>query len=97
MPGPYPELGPPDTSQYQKVLNESWPLVDADGKKHAIGIPTRRDTIPVRVRVIFERDGETWLDGEADRWHGQHVHVAVSDPRLQISGVWVDASDVRRR
>ena len=80
----------------QRVLNESWPLTRKDGTKHANGIPDR-DPIPVRVRLVFERDGEVFVDGRAQRWTPTHVFVAVGDPRIQIGAVWVAASDVRRR
>lgn len=86
---------PPPPRAWQKVLNEAWPLTDPTGRPHARGIPDR-DPIPVTVRVVFQDDGETWLTGLADRWHGQHVHVSVGDPRLQVPGVWVLAGDVRR-
>jgi len=87
---------PPDRSRWQEVLNQSWPLVDEHGKRHARGIPNR-DPIAVRVRVVFDGDGETWLDGQAVRWHNQSVMVEVDDPRLQTRRVWVDAGDVKRR
>lgn len=88
--------GPNPPRGRQDVLNETWPLVDDKGKRHARGIPNR-EPIPVTVRVVFESDGETWLDGDADRWHGRCVHVSVIDPRLRVNGVWVDAADVKRR
>ena len=79
----------------QDVLNESWPLVDEKGKRHARGI-ANREPIAVRVRVVFDVDGETWLEGHADRWHGRSVHVTIEDKRLRANGVWVDAGDVTR-
>lgn len=83
------------TEHWQTVVNESWPLIDEHGKRHARGIPDRQP-IDVQVRVHFEHDGVVWLDGQADRWTRTHVHVAVVDPRLQVNGVWVLAGDVRR-
>ncbi|MDN4173899.1 hypothetical protein QWY28_13140 [Nocardioides sp. SOB77] len=80
----------------QRVLNEAWPLRRKDGTPHAEGIPDR-DPIPVRVRLVFEHDGESYLDGRAQRWTRTHVFVAVSDARIKIGAVWVQASDVRRR
>lgn len=95
--GPYRDgepMGP--GSRYQKVENESWPLRDKNGF-HARGIKTRDYTIPVTVRLVFKRDGETFLEGRADRWTKTHVHVSLVDPRLQVDGVWVRAGDVKRR
>lgn len=85
----------PGHTPHQRVLNESWPLRDEKGP-HARGIKDRTP-IPVRVRVVFEHDGEQWLDGQATRWHGRSVRVAVHDTRLIVPGVWVDAADVTRR
>ncbi len=48
------------------------------------------------VWLDFERDGVCWLPARAVRWHGRHVCVAVADARLQVSYVWVDATDVQR-
>lgn len=86
---------PPDWDAIQDVLNAKWPLRHPDGRYHAIGIPDR-PPIPAHVRVVFEHDGEVWLTGNATRWHGRCVFVLVYDKRLQVPGVWVDASDVRR-
>lgn len=79
-------------SLWQDVTNESWPpgtiartLRDAD---HAID---------VTARVVFALDGEQYLPGRATRWTRQHVCVAISDPRLQVSFVWLNPADVRRR
>lgn len=87
---------------YQKVLNTSWPQKDKTGHhardiKHAQlpdGKPWR---IPVTVRIVWEKDGEEFVEGIADRWTKSHAHVEVSDRRLHIPGVWVLARDVRRR
>ena len=94
----YNDYGVPYTAPHgsQRVLNESWPLVDENGKRHARGIPTRPG-IEVRVRVAFETDGEVWLDGVATRWHGRSVFIVVEDPRLLVKHVWVDGEDVKRR
>lgn len=79
---------------WQKVLNQSWPapavakvLRDVDSDRQ----------VEVMARVMFEEDGEQWLPGLATRWSGQHVCVAMSDPRLQVAYNWLAASDVRRR
>ena len=88
--------GPNPPGGWQSVLNQSWPLVDDKGRRHAEGIP-RRAPIAVTARIVFDVDGEVWLEGTADRWHGRYVCVELHDPRLQVRYVWVDASDVRRR
>lgn len=80
----------------QHVLNESWPFHDARGNGHAHGIDDRPG-IDVTVRVVWETDGEEWLDGHAVRWHRQHVCVSVADNRSLTPVVWVRAGDVRRR
>lgn len=89
--------GPPPHRNWQRVLNQSWPLRDDKGQPHARGIKDVDHPIPVTVRIIWEHDGEEHLDGIATRWHGRSVHVAISDWRAQVQGVWVDAADVRRR
>lgn len=88
-----PEPAPRGTKQ--RVLNESWPLRDENGP-HARGIRDQ-DRIPVRVRLVLERDGVIELDGHATRWHGRSVCVTVWDERLLVTHVWVDAGDVVRR
>lgn len=90
----YDSHGPADPSPYQQVLNASWPLVDKDGNPHANGIPDQ-DPRPVRARLVFERDGETVLDGLAQRWTDTHVFVRVPDTRVQIAAVWLRLEDVR--
>ncbi|MFC6706881.1 hypothetical protein [Flexivirga alba] len=59
-------------------------------------VPTR-PRIPVEVRLVWA-DGEEQVPGQAIRWTGRHVFVAVWHPRVTpVHGVWVDAADVRRR
>jgi hypothetical protein len=81
--------GPPG-SRWQRILNESFP-------RDARDIPAQRDPIPVRVRVVWKRDGEEWVDGEATRWTERVVFVEFRDRRLSTIGVWVRPNDVRRR
>jgi hypothetical protein len=73
---------------WQRVLNERWPPDPRD-------VP-EREAIPVRVRVVWERDGEEWVDGLACRWTRERVYVELRDVRSMTLGVWVSASDVRR-
>lgn len=76
--------------RFQDVMNKSWPPPDVARRlsDHA--------AIPVTVRIVWDRDGETWLDGTATRWHGQHVFVRFVDERSRLGFAWVDAGDVGR-
>jgi hypothetical protein len=85
-----------DWKKIQKILNQSWPLHDRNGKAHARGIPDR-PSILVRARIVWELDGEEWIDARATRWTRTHVHVEFADPRAQINGAWLRADDVKRR
>jgi hypothetical protein len=90
--GPSNDYGVPhDPTQFQDVLNQSWPAPDVAKR---IKDPA---SIDVTVRLAFARDGEVWLDGVGTRWHGHHVFVRIEDTRLRLPFVWVDASNVRRR
>jgi hypothetical protein len=51
----------------------------------------------VTVRVVWERDGEEWIEGEATRWTDRVVFVTFWDRRLSTIEVWVVPDDVRRR
>lgn len=59
--------------------------------------PPERRGIPVRVRIVWERDGEEWLNGRATRWTDDSVFVEFFDVRLVALGEWLAPSDVRRR
>jgi hypothetical protein len=89
LPGGY---GTPGPREYQSVLNQAWPPSEA-----AVAQKDRPNGIDVQVRIVFETDGEQWVDGIARRWWERHVCVECEDPRLQVRYVWVDAADVRRR
>lgn len=86
----------PDGPQRQKVLNEHWPLRDSKGP-HARGIPDQPNPIPVRARIVWEGDGEQWIEGKAGRWTRNAVFVALDDERLRAIGVWLRPEDIRRR
>lgn len=85
---------------YQPVTNESWPFRDEDGW-HARGLNDKpaEEQVDVVARVVFQDDGETWLEGRAVRWTDNHTHacVLISDPRLQTGYVWLRAHEVRPR
>lgn len=78
--------------KYLDILNKSWPPAEV-----ARELKDRPDAIAVQVRIVFETDGEQWLDGMARRWWQQHVCVECLDSRLQVRYVWVDAGDVKRQ
>lgn len=80
--------------KWQKVDNEDWPAPDVAARSRD---REPHEWIAVRVRVVLERDGEAWLDGDATRWIGQRVCCRVGDRRLQVGWVWVNALDVKRR
>lgn len=84
---------PPHVRAWQRILNDAIPIGAESYKRH--------QPIPVLVRVVWEDDGEEWLDGEATRWDADHVYVElwrgrVPDPRQMTTGVWVRPADVRR-
>lgn len=65
-------------------------------------IPPRRlqhnCNVPVRARIVWERDGEEFRDTIAYAW-GPHsvVLVEVLDDRRDTIGVWLHVSDAPRR
>jgi len=73
--------------EHQRILNEHWPLVDNKGGPHARGIPDQPQPFNVRVRVVWEHDGEEWIDGTSRRWTQAAVFVAFGDPRHSTAGV----------
>ncbi len=82
---------------WQTVQNQAWPERDQDGA-HARSLeatPTERT--PVRVRLLFARDGWTILDGEVRRRLNGCVYVHVDDRRVTNGAAWVSEHDVRPR
>lgn len=77
---------------HQQVLNEHWPPSDK-ARRMSHG----RDPIDVRARLVFARDGETWLNGRAVAWTRSLIKVYVPDDRLQVKRVWLLPADVRVR
>jgi hypothetical protein len=76
-----------DPAQWQAILNER-------------PIPPRRiqrncDT-PVRVRVVWERDGVEVRETTARGYTSDAVLVIVADWRRQTIGVWLSPTDVQR-
>lgn len=81
----YPHIpsapGPP---VYQRVLNGG----------PARRLPDRRP-IPVRARIVWENDGEEWVDGDALRLDpGVAIFVQFADPRCKFTGIWLSPDDV---
>lgn len=76
--------------EWSDVLNMHWPPKPAQVARHRPGIP-------VRVRIVWDGDGEEYVEGTATRWDADHVYVEVRDTRLSGNGVWVKPSDVYRR
>lgn len=54
-----------------------------------------RPPVPVRARIVWEHDGETWLDGQARRLDpGLAIFVEIRDKRCQFTGLWLAPDDV---
>jgi hypothetical protein len=56
------------------------------GQPSCAGIPDQKRPIPVRVRVVWDRDGETWIAGIARRW----THLLDTDAvgSAELTGTW---------
>jgi hypothetical protein len=87
----------PQGRPHQKVVNEHWPLRDSKGEPHARGVPDQPNPIAVHARIVWEGDGEQWIDAKARRWTRSAVFVTFGDARLRGIGVWLRPNDVRRR
>jgi hypothetical protein len=83
-------------SETIRPLNVSWPLRDKNGW-HARGIDDQPKPIEVTVRILWPDETEELLQALAIRWNKSHVFCVVSDPRIERPGIWVQASDVKRR
>lgn len=78
------------TAHSQEILNIHWPAEPQ-------AFSERTPSIPVRVRLVWEHDGEAFVEGWATKWDAAHVHVMIEDERTERSGVWVKPHDVYRR
>ncbi len=80
--------GPPNGSQ--QILNSDWPKYPENF--------VERQPILVWVRVEWDRDGEQWCPGVADRWNAWFVRVRFENEPRAIQGLtWAKPHDVRRR
>ncbi|MBD0292955.1 MAG: hypothetical protein ICV70_05215 [Jiangellaceae bacterium] len=70
-------------------------IVNATGAK----VPKHRlhPPVPVRARIMWDRDGEEWIDTAALGWTGREVYVQMPDRRYRFTAVWLPAVDLRRR
>lgn len=75
--------------EWQRATNERWPARPRD-------LPEQPHPIEVWARVVWERDGEEWVQGRAVRWDRAHVLVQINDRRCQTLGFWLPPADVRR-
>jgi hypothetical protein len=60
--------------------------------EHRLGPP-----VPIVAGIVWEDDGEEFIETEAAGWSGQLVYVRVPDRRYRLTSVWLDAADVTRR
>ncbi|UZD63023.1 hypothetical protein [Brevibacterium sp. JSBI002] len=81
----YEDYGTATWRYWQKIRNDAG----------ARGSFQNRPPVPVRARVVFERDGEVWLDGTATRlgFDGA-IFVESKDRRCQAIGVWLKPDGV---
>lgn len=70
---------------WQKIINDAG----------ARGSFQSRPPVHVRARVVFERDGEVWIDGTAARlgFDGA-IFVEFRDRRCRPLGAWLSPDDV---
>ena len=69
----------------QRILNDT----GAREPEHTLDPP-----VPVTARIVWEDDGEEYIDTEAGGWGGQLVYVRMPDRRYRLTSVWLDAVDV---
>jgi hypothetical protein len=72
----------------QKILNST----GAREPEHTFHQP-----VPITARIVWEQDGEEFVETVAAGWSGQNVYVRLPDRRYRLTSVWLDAADVKRR
>ncbi|AEI11799.1 hypothetical protein [Cellulomonas gilvus] len=75
--------------RWQALLNER--EIPPSSRQRRLTAP-----IPVRARLVWERDGEEIIETMATHWAGRAVLVRTSDRRRRFHGVWLDSTDVQR-
>jgi hypothetical protein len=78
----------PGWSPGQRILNHA----GAREPEHRLDPP-----VPVAARIVWEDDGEEYIDTEAAGWRGQLIYVRVPDRRYRLTSVWLAAADINRR
>jgi hypothetical protein len=58
---------------------------------------TFHQPVPITARIVWEHDGEEFIETVAAGWSGQNVYVRLPDRRYRLTSVWLDAADVTRR
>jgi hypothetical protein len=53
--------------------------------------------VPIVARIMWEEDGEEYIDTVAAGWGGRLIYVRVPDRRYLLTSVWLAAADVKRR
>lgn len=83
------------TEDYGTATWRYWQKIRNDAG--ARGSYRDRPPLPVRARVVFDRDGEVWLEGMATRqgFDGA-IFVELKDRRCQAIGAWLPTADVWR-
>jgi hypothetical protein len=84
----YVEPPPPWEEGRQDIRN----ALEAQMPAHTFKTP-----VPVVARIVWEHDGEEFIETVAAGWSGQNVYVRLPDRRYRLTSVWLDAADVRRR
>lgn len=74
---------------WQPVLNER--AIPHRRAQRSLDLP-----VPVRARLVWERDGVEQVDTVAWAWTSGSVLVELHDRRRQTIGLWLPAPDVRR-
>jgi hypothetical protein len=72
----------------QRILNDTGARVP----DHRLDPP-----VPIVARIVWEDDGEEYIETEAAGWSEQLVYVRVPDRQSRLTSVWLAAADVRRR
>jgi hypothetical protein len=53
--------------------------------------------VPDVARIVWEDDGEEYIDAVAAGWSGKNVYVRMPDTRWRLTSVRLDAADITRR